>query len=285
LTSARATVAIPTHGRPAALARCLAAIRRQTIAPSLDVVVVDDASEDRQAVERAVAGTGATLVRHPMRRGPAAARNSAVRAASAPIVLFTDDDCEPSEDWAERLLERLQEGAEAAAGRTLNALTTSALATASQLIADSLRRELPGSGDALAFAASSNLGVTVPVLKRVSFDESFPTSAGEDRDWCARLAAAGVALVDAPAAIVLHRHELDLPSFWRQHVAYGRGAHRFREAQPLGFEPPTWYLRLIRTGFASGARTGAAVVLAQLATVVGYIDARRRSAPRSLSSA
>jgi GT2 family glycosyltransferase len=47
---------------------------------------------------------GAIVIRHPVNRGLAAARNSGVRAASAPIVAFLDDDCEPEPKWAEQLV-------------------------------------------------------------------------------------------------------------------------------------------------------------------------------------
>jgi glycosyltransferase involved in cell wall biosynthesis len=49
------SVVVPTRDRPTALERCLAALARQT-APSLEVVVVDDAAGDPEAVGAAVAG-------------------------------------------------------------------------------------------------------------------------------------------------------------------------------------------------------------------------------------
>ena len=45
----------------------------------------------------------------PVNRGLAAARNSGVRAASASIVAFLDDDCEPEPDVGRGPDRRLQE--------------------------------------------------------------------------------------------------------------------------------------------------------------------------------
>jgi glycosyltransferase involved in cell wall biosynthesis len=86
----------------AGVRRCLDALSRQTIRDRLEVIVVDDGSSDGTSdVARAL---GASVVRHPVNLGLAAARNSGLRAASAPAVAFLDDDCEPEPQWAQQLL-------------------------------------------------------------------------------------------------------------------------------------------------------------------------------------
>ncbi len=97
--------------------RCLDALFRQTIRHRLEVIVVDDGSTDRTSdVARA---HGAIVVRHPVNRGLAAARNSGVRAASAPIVAVLDDDCEPEPDWAQQLMAGYGEGVTGVGGAVL----------------------------------------------------------------------------------------------------------------------------------------------------------------------
>ncbi len=84
------TVVVPTRNRAATLARCLEALAPQAAEVSAQVVVVDDGSTD---------DTAAVLAAHPeveaRRRAPggiSAARNDALEAARAPVVLFIDDD-------------------------------------------------------------------------------------------------------------------------------------------------------------------------------------------------
>ena len=256
---------VPTRDRPGALERCLTALARQT-ASALEVIVVDDGSRDVEAVAAQAARFAARLVRREG-RGPSHARNAGVGAAEGEIVLFTDDDCEPSESWAERLVERIDLGAEAVAGRTVAASRSSPLARASQLIADSLVR--PGERAQLSFAPSNNLGCRVGIARELPFPGGYARPGGEDRDWCARLLARGYRLEYEPEAVVCHRQELTFARFWRQQVSYGRGAARFRRAHAAGFESPGFYWGLLRRGFSGGVAVGVLVLLAQIATAVG----------------
>ena len=98
------SVVVPTHDRSG---RCAALLRRlasQSIgADRFEVVVVDDCSTDDTAdvLASLVGEVPYRLVplRTPTNRGPAMARNVGWRAASAPVVAFTDDDCQPEDGW------------------------------------------------------------------------------------------------------------------------------------------------------------------------------------------
>tara|TARA_B100001113_G_scaffold324541_1_gene296233 strand:+ start:7539 stop:8330 length:792 start_codon:yes stop_codon:yes gene_type:complete len=81
-------VVIPTFRRPEDLDRCLKALECQSVAPA-SVEVVDDSEEDR---------------------GPAFSRNIGWKRGNAPIVAFTDDDCVPSTDWIESILDEFSVG-------------------------------------------------------------------------------------------------------------------------------------------------------------------------------
>jgi glycosyltransferase involved in cell wall biosynthesis len=84
------SVVIPTVGRPT-LGRVLDRLR----APDVEVIVVADASVAEPPPEADLRGA---------EPGAAGARNTGWRAASAPIVLFTDDDVLPAPDLVERHL-------------------------------------------------------------------------------------------------------------------------------------------------------------------------------------
>lgn len=271
------SVVVPTRDRPDRLAVCLAALGRQTV-EGLEIVVVDDASRDAEAVAAVVAAAPRARLVRGEGRGPAAARNLGSRAARGGTVCFTDDDCEPVPGWAAALAARIAAGAQAAAGPTRNARPGNVFAAAAQAVASHLAEATidPGTGR-MRFAPTSNLACRADVLAALPFDERYPLAAGEDRDWCARLVASGAALVYEPAAVVAHHQELDARGFWRQQVRYGRGAHRFRSDHGMRLEAPRFYAGLLRRGFAEGSRAGMLVCLAQLATAVGIArEAARR---------
>jgi glycosyltransferase involved in cell wall biosynthesis len=279
VTDPALSVVVPTRDRPDALERCLGALARQT-APSLEVVVVDDASRDPGAVRAAVARgcPAARTVRGPG-RGPAAARNGGVRAARGAIVCFTDDDCRPEPDWAARLAAAC-DGA-AAAGTTHADPAAGRCAAAAQLLTHVLQLgSLRPDGSGLGFAPTCNLACATEIARALPFDESFPLAAGEDRDWCARLARAGVRLSYVPAAVVVHRPQLGLGGLLRQQRRYGRGAVRHRQAGG-DLAGPQYYARLARECGRAGVGVAALVALAQAAVAVGAaaeLAARARSA-------
>jgi glycosyltransferase involved in cell wall biosynthesis len=98
-------VIVPAHGAAATLGRTLDALARSTFDGTWEVVVVDDASPDATAdiAERA----GVRVVRLPTQSGPAAARNAGTDASEAPLIAFTDADCEPTAGWLGALVRAL----------------------------------------------------------------------------------------------------------------------------------------------------------------------------------
>ena len=258
------TVVVPTRDRLDSLRRCVSALQRQSLGDELEILVVQDGGDQPGLKEMG----GLRVVRQE-RGGPGAARNHGVSLARAPIVCFTDDDCEPLPDWAERLEGRIVAGAAAAIGRTVNADPRSATATASQLIVSHLVERSVADGWS-AFGSSNNFACRAEVFREVGFDPQY-AFAGGDRDWCFRMRTAGHDLAYVPEAIVLHRQRLTFARFLRQQAAYGRGSCRYRGAhRAWRLERPDFYGSLLGKGFASGPSVGALVALGQAATAVGY---------------
>ena len=103
-----AAVVVSSHDRPLRLRWLLTALAEQTYPlDRFEVVIAHDAASPE---------TERMLLSHPLRRRgrlshltfapgslePAAKREAAWRAARAPLILFTDDDCRPAPDWIER---------------------------------------------------------------------------------------------------------------------------------------------------------------------------------------
>jgi GT2 family glycosyltransferase len=101
-------VVVPSRGRPLRVRWLLNELEAQTLAPERFEVLVAHPAGDPAA---------AAVARHPLGRagrarsvsvarggGRAAARNAGWRAARAPLVAFTHDDCRPPGEWLEELL-------------------------------------------------------------------------------------------------------------------------------------------------------------------------------------
>jgi GT2 family glycosyltransferase len=259
------------------LSRCLAALARQELGASWEVVVVDDASKQRERIAELVASLpAARLIRGPG-DGPATARNLGAEAALGSSICFTDDDCEPEPGWAAALVSRLDEAA-AAGGVTVPAADVGVLARASERVSAYVT-EFSFRAAGPPFAPSNNLACRAEVVAELPFDERYSEAGGEDRDWCARLAAGGHRLVREPAAVVVHRQQPTLKGFLSRHARFGRAAHRYAADHGEGSlpSPPGLYSGIVRDGFGGGMGVGTMVCLAQAATAGGYAAEALRS--------
>src|SRR3546814_6140497 len=96
-------VVIPVWNGEAVLGRCLDALARQTLPRgAYQIIVVDNGSSDAtRKIARSYAGV--ELLEEPQ-PGSYVARNRGIERVRAPIMAFTDADCEPATDWLERIL-------------------------------------------------------------------------------------------------------------------------------------------------------------------------------------
>lgn len=274
------SIVVPTRNRPGALRRCLAALAAQQEIGTVEIVVVDDGSTDSQEVAAAVGAEPRARLLRVTGAGPAAARNAGASAAAGTFVCFTDDDCEPAPDWATRLVLVLKAGADAVGGATVNGSPGDAFVEASELIVRALQASTHQRLAGKVFIPSNNLACRRTMVLGHPFDERYRTAAGEDRAWCARIAAAGLTLALEPGAMVAHRPVLGLAGFWRQHLRYGRAAHHFARTTPGRDwrEPRGFYLGLLRAGARTSVTCLLLVVVAQVATGVGFVwEAAHRS--------
>jgi glycosyltransferase involved in cell wall biosynthesis len=85
------SVVIAAFNRAELIARAIESAQSQTLLPA-EVIVIDDNSTDRTA--DVAEASGAIVLRHDTNRGPAAARNTALRAATQPWVAILDSDDE-----------------------------------------------------------------------------------------------------------------------------------------------------------------------------------------------
>jgi glycosyltransferase involved in cell wall biosynthesis len=244
--------------------RCLRALAAQTIYSSLELIVVDDGSTD--ATSEVGRSHAATVVRHSTNLGLAAARNSGLAVASAPIVAFLDDDCEPEPVWAEQLFTGYQKGVLGVGGPILPAALpgfafgylkrNNPLKPQEANLAKSddiryrlglyLRRQWAAPGEDLSQRevysfAGANMSFLRQALVQVGqFDERFRFG-GEELDLCMRIRRAFPSdhLAFTPQAQVLHHFKPSMRDVLRRSRAYGRGSARLYRKWPS--MPPTFF--------------------------------------------
>lgn len=105
-----ATVAIPTRNRALKLVGALDALAASVLPPgvTVEIVVVDNGSTDHtpEVVSEAAAKSQIPIHYHfEPRKGISNARNRAINVARSPLMLFTDDDCRPAEDWIAKAID------------------------------------------------------------------------------------------------------------------------------------------------------------------------------------
>ena len=217
------TVVVPVRDRADQLDALLAALPAY-----VPVVVVDDASLDPGPVAEVAGRHGARLVAHAVNRGPAAARNTGLRAAASPYVAFVDSDVVPEPGWLERLRRHFDDPAVAVvAPRVLGlpahdgdtwldryeqARSSLDLGPAPAVV----RRH-----GAVAYLPSACLVGRVSALG-AGFDEDMRVAEDVDLVW--RLADAGWTVRYDPEAVVRHRHRTRLWPWLVRKGFYGTGA-------------------------------------------------------------
>ena len=194
-------IVVPVYGHPDSLDRCLAALR--AVSPEARVIVVDDGSKDGTVADVALAH-GATLLRHPYNRGPAAARNTGMRHASAELVAFIDADATATPGWLDTLVAHFDDPRVAAVAPRVRATSAPGLLARYQQAHSALdmgpRQELVSPGAPLGYVPSAALVVRRSCAP--DFDETLRI--GEDVDAIWRLVDAGAMVRYEPAAEVTH---------------------------------------------------------------------------------
>ncbi|HEX4591350.1 MAG TPA: glycosyltransferase [Gemmataceae bacterium] len=191
------SVVIPTYRRPDLLARCLAAVTAQDLAPErYEVIVADDAANEvtRRQVESISGPVAVRYVAVAGNHGPAAARNRGWHAARGEVIAFTDDDTVPDRGWLGAGLRSIDVGADAVAGRVVVPLPP--VPTDYELNESGLER---------AEFVTANCFVRRTALKTVGgFDERFTAAWREDSDLQFALLERGFRIDHAADALVVH---------------------------------------------------------------------------------
>ncbi len=192
---------IPAYNRANVLPRAIKSVLNQTFT-DYEIIVVDDAStDDTGAVARNSDGP-LRVICHELNRGPAAARNTGIRAARGAYVAFLDSD----DEWLPGKLAR-QIGLLEGLGTSYNACCSGRILT-HPVLGYSWERHLPAQEHWTRYLLINgcDFGGSTMVARRGVFehtglfDENLPRY--EDWDWLLRYVADyDLAIVPEPQAI------------------------------------------------------------------------------------
>lgn len=278
------TVVIPVRDNAFGVYRLVMSLR------DMRVVVVDDGSAvPIQLEDFANARCEVEVIRHPVSRGAAAARNTGLAASATDFVAFLDSDVVPRRGWMEALLGHFCDPAVAlVAPRIVGLGRSEELVARYEAVRSSLDlgdREAP----VVPYGSVSYVPSAAIICRRSAllgvggFDETLP--AGEDVDLCWRLITSGSRLRYEPIALVAHEHRTQLRSWMQRKAFYGQSAAALSIRHPGNSAPVVvqvcslmvWLLMVIGSGWGYLASlVFAAFTTRRMAKTMRNTDARPR---------
>jgi GT2 family glycosyltransferase len=246
VTRPSVAVVVATRDRPHLLADCVRALAGE-LAEDDELVVAEAGDSGGAAALAAVGGPATRLVPVPG-GGKSRQLNAGVAFATAPILLFTDDDCHVPAGWADALAAAVADPAVAIAFGPVAGLTHApgAEATAG-----------PPPGEAplptWTYAHGASFAVRRAAFDAVGgFDERLGPGApahGEEHDLLLRLREAGWRAVVADAPAVAHVAWRDPGEEEANALVYERGAGAFLGAAVRRSPRRAWPLLKHRYGY------------------------------------
>lgn len=211
------SVVIPAYNAERTISLTLEALQRQTIPRDrYEIIVVDDGSTDRTA--EVAASFGVRVIRQE-NQGPAAARNAGVHAAQGRIVLFTDADCAPREDWIENLVAAFDDPEVVGAKGAYLTRQRAHMARFVQLEYED-RYDRMARFPRIDFIDTYSAAYRRDVfLSNGGFDPLLRVD--EDQEFSFRLAQKGYKMIFVPEARVYHLHDESLREYVERKFAIG----------------------------------------------------------------
>jgi glycosyltransferase involved in cell wall biosynthesis len=248
------SVVVAVLNSSASLKQLLESLEKQQCLVLFEVVIVDDGSSEPLAelVQGFRPQLDVSYIKLPVNQGPATARNAGINAAKGDIVLFTDADCRPANDWLQKMVAPFSDPEVAAVKGAYDSEQTDRWAQLAQL--EFLERyELLASQSDIDFVDTYSGAYRKSDLLRVrGFNSGFTSADNEDVDLSFRIKKLGGRFVFVGDALVLHRHREGWLNYAR--LKFNRGFWRMKvysdHPQKAGndsYTPATLKLQLVLT--------------------------------------
>ncbi len=219
LLTMKVSVIVPAYNSQKFISKCIEALLAQKYqCDDYEIIIIDDGSTDRTA----------EIVRaYPVKylfqknQGPAAARNIGAKEAKGEIILFTDSDCVPSDNWIEEMIRPFEEPEVMAVKGAYRNRQKSIMARFAQLEFEE-RFEMLKRAKSIDMIDTYSAGYRRSIfLQMGGFDTNFPVANNEDTELSYRMSKLNYKMVFNPEAIVYHlNHPNSLArymklKFWR----------------------------------------------------------------------
>jgi cellulose synthase/poly-beta-1,6-N-acetylglucosamine synthase-like glycosyltransferase len=220
------SIVVPFYNAGQTLQFCLEAIEAQSLKPE-EVILVDNNSKDNsnEIVKKFINDkNGRYISCREKKIGPASARNAGIEESKKDVIVFTDADCIPDENWLETISKEFEDpDVCAVAGKIEGYVGKSLLEKFHSLFTlQSPQNTFLFNEFTLVNGGfpAANFAVRKEILNAIGgFDEKLLV--GEDYDLCARIYKAGFVIKFVGSAIVHHLHRSSIKSTWKQSVGFG----------------------------------------------------------------
>lgn len=209
------SVIVPVYYSEATLDACITGLERQRYR-DFEMMFVDSTPDDRcAAIIRRY--PRAVLIRSPVRLWMHAARNVGARASRGEILVFTDPDCVPAEDWLSRLDESFRQKKRVVGGAV--ACYPGGYRESSAHLVKYWKWLPNGRSGPIDDITSANFALERPVFEAAGgFSEDFICA---DTLLSYRLRDLGLGLYFNASAVVYHLHQTTVTALVRER--FGRG--------------------------------------------------------------
>jgi glycosyltransferase involved in cell wall biosynthesis len=209
------SVCVALYNEEKNLKHLLDALLCQTKRPE-EIIFVDDGSADntREIIKSYAKKNESIRYFYQKNKGPASARNLAWKKGRGEIIVLTDGDCVPNNDWIEKITKPFEDhsvGAVGGAYRTIN--KESLLASFIGYEFERKYKMIEKKGNLVDSHGTYNLAIRKNILEKIGgFSEDYPCASCEDLDLTYKVSKK-YKIVFSGDAIVGHFHPNNLFNF------------------------------------------------------------------------
>jgi mycofactocin glycosyltransferase len=283
------SVVVPVRNRADDIAACLESLLRLRYPlEKLDLIVVDDASEDR--TPEVVSRFPVHLISVSRRSQASFCRNVGAQQAKGEILAFIDSDCQADALWLRELLPAFREPGIGVVGGLVDSVFEDKAVDRYEKVKSSLNMgpwfKRSEETDRFFYVPSCNLLTRKDLFAELGGFRA-DLHVGEDVDYCWRAQDRGYEVEYRPRGKIFHRHRNTFWGFCSRRFDYGTSEpllqHLHTERPKTLFLPPAssliWVLAALSIWMQSIASFGLCVLVALIDSGASMRKLRTRSIP------